>query len=92
MKKRKEKQPLEYPNGGSAFKRPPNAFAAQMIDECGLKGRGVGGAEVSQKHAGFIVNKGGATAKDVSELMDMVVAEVYEKYGVKLESELEFVE
>ena len=92
MKKRKEKQPLEYPNGGSAFKRPPNAFAAQMIDECGLKGTSVGDAEVSQKHAGFIINKGEATAKDVSELMDIIVAEVLEKYGVRLESELEFVE
>ena len=92
LKKRKEKQPLEYPNGGSTFKRPNNGFAAQMIDECGLKGYCVGGAEVSSKHAGFVINKGGATANDVKELMDIIRSKVYEKFGVVLEAEIQFVE
>ena len=90
--KRREKQPLEYPNAGSTFKRPLNGIAAQMIDECGLKGLSVGGAQVSQKHAGFIVNKGGATAKDVLLLVDEVKRRVLEKYGVELELEIEYVE
>ena len=90
--KRRQKQPLRYPNAGSTFKRPPNAFAAQMIDECGLKGLTVGGAQVSEKHAGFIVNKGGATANDVLSLIDEVKRRVAEKYGVELELEIEYVE
>ena len=90
--KRRQKQPLEYPNAGSTFKRPPNSFAAQMIDECGLKGFTVGGAQVSEKHAGFIVNKGGATALDVLGLVAKVKEKVAEKYGVELETEIEYVE
>ena len=90
--KRKQKQPLEYPNAGSTFKRPPNAFAAQMIDECGLKGLSVGGAPVSDKHAGFIVNKSGAPAEDVLALISDVRNKVAEKYGVELEAEIEYVE
>ena len=90
--KRREKQPLEYPNAGSTFKRPPNAFAAQMIDECGLKGLSVGGAQVSEKHAGFIVNKGGATSADVLMLVEEVKVRVAERFGVVLELEIEYVE
>lgn len=90
--KRRDKQPLEYPNAGSTFKRPPNAFAAQMIDECGLKGLSVGGAQVSEKHAGFVVNKGGATSADVLTLVEAVKERVAEKFGVTLELEIEYVE
>ncbi len=92
MQKRKASQPLEYPNAGSAFKRPENGFAAKMIDECGLKGYAVGGAQVSEKHAGFIVNVGGATAKDVLELMKVVADKVEKKFGVRLQSEIEFLD
>ena len=92
MKSRKEKQPLEYPNAGSIFKRPVNGIAAKMIDECGLKGRCVGGAEVSTKHAGFIINKGGATAKDILELSRIIRETVKDKFGVELEFEIQYVE
>lgn len=86
--KRREKQPLDLPSAGSAFKRPEGGFAAALIEECGLKGYCVGGAQVSEKHAGFIVNKGGATAKDVYEVMDYVRHKVYEEKGVGLEPEI----
>ncbi len=92
LKKRKDKQPLEYPSAGSAFKRPPNDFAARMIDECGLKGFSVGGAQVSEKHAGFVINKGGATSADVKKLMSEVSDRVYEKFGVRLESEIRYID
>ena len=92
MKKRRDKQPLEYPSAGSAFKRPVNDFAARMIDECGLKGFSVGGAAVSEKHAGFVINKGGATAADVKKLMSEVSDRVYEKFGVRLESEIRYID
>lgn len=88
---RREKQPLEYPSAGSYFKRPEGDFAARLIDECGLKGTRVGGAEVSSKHAGFIINAGGATARDVLALEDLVVSTVYEKTGITLEREVELV-
>ena len=90
--KRKDKQPLEYPNAGSTFKRPPNGFAAQMIDECSLKGLSVGGAQVSEKHAGFIVNKGGASASDVMELVDIVKQTVKERFDIELELEIRYIE
>lgn len=92
MQKRRDKQPLEYPSAGSAFKRPENGFAAQMIDECGLKGLSVGGAQVSEKHAGFIINKGGASSADVKSLMNEVADRVFEKFGVRLESEIRYID
>lgn len=85
---RREKQPLGEPSAGSAFKRPANGSAAELIDRLGLKGLSVGGAAVSEKHAGFIVNWGNATAKDVSKLMDSVRKIVFEKTGILLESEI----
>ena len=91
MRKRREKQPLEYPSAGSAFKRPEGDFAARLIDECGLKGFSVGGAAVSEKHAGFVINKGNATAKDVQELMNKVSDIVFDKFGIRLESEIKYV-
>ncbi len=92
MKKRRDKQPLEYPSAGSAFKRPENDFAARLIDECGLKGYSVGGAAVSEKHAGFVINKGGATSADVRKLMSEVEERVFEKFGVRLESEIRYID
>ena len=92
MQKRKDKQPLEYPSAGSAFKRPQNDFAARMIDECGLRGCSVGGAAVSEKHAGFVINKGGATSADVKNLMKEVADRVLEKFGVRLESEIRYID
>ena len=86
--KRKEKQPLEYPSAGSMFKRPPGHFAAALIDQCGLKGLAVGGAQVSEKHAGFVVNRGGATCADVLELVRQVKARVLSQTGVELEMEV----
>lgn len=88
---RREKQPLEYPNAGSTFKRGEDFISAQLIDECGLKGYKIGDAEVSTKHAGFIINKGNATAKDVIRLIEYVKKEVYDKFGKKLELEIEII-
>ncbi|MCX5797924.1 MAG: UDP-N-acetylmuramate dehydrogenase [Elusimicrobia bacterium] len=87
LRARAEKQPLEYPSAGSVFKRPPGDFASRLIDSCGLKGLTVGGAQVSPKHAGFIVNVGGATARDVMALIAQVRAAVLAKTGVQLELE-----
>ena len=92
MKKRREKQPLEYPSCGSVFKRPDGYFAGALIEECGLKGYAIGGACVSEKHAGFIVNRGGATASDVIALIARVRDTVYEKKGVLLECEVKIIE
>ena len=90
--RRKEKQPLEYPSAGSTFKRPVGHFAGQLIEECGLKGKKIGGAMVSDKHAGFVVNNGGtAKASDVMRLIDYVVEKVYEDSGVRLEKEVRLV-
>ncbi|MBE6985401.1 MAG: UDP-N-acetylmuramate dehydrogenase [Ruminococcaceae bacterium] len=86
--KRRASQPLEMPSAGSTFKRPTGYFAGTLIDEAGLKGLSVGGAQVSEKHAGFIVNKGGATAKDVLALIELVQQRVYENSGVHLEPEV----
>ena len=88
---RKEKQPLEYPNAGSTFKRPNGFYVGTMIEELGLKGYRIGDAEVSTKHAGFIVNRGNATAKDVINLIEYIKEKVLEKYGVKLENEIEII-
>lgn len=86
--KRRQKQPIELPTAGSAFKRPEGHFAAALIDEAGLKGFSVGGAAVSPKHAGFIVNNGGATYADVVNLIDIVEQTVFKKFGVELEPEI----
>lgn len=89
--KRQSKQPLEYPSAGSVFKRPPGYFAGKLIQDSGLQGKGVGGAEVSTKHAGFIINKGNATATDYIETIKMVQKVVKEKFGVELELEVKIV-
>lgn len=86
--KRRSKQPLEYPSAGSMFKRPEGHFAAALIDQCGLKGFSVGGAQVSEKHAGFVVNRGGATCRDVLALVAEVRKQVLEGTGVTLEMEV----
>ncbi len=92
LAKRKAKQPLEYPSGGSVFKRPQGQFAGALIEECGLKGKTIGGAQVSEKHAGFIINIGNATTKDVTELIKLVQDTVEKEKGVLLEKELKVVE
>lgn len=89
--KRCEKQPVDKPSAGSTFKRPTGYFAGTMIDECGLKGMRVGGAEVSTKHAGFVVNTDNATASDVVELIDKIKKEVKCRFGVELEPEVKLV-
>lgn len=86
--KRKNSQPLDLPSAGSAFKRPVGGYAAALIDQAGLKGFQVGGAAVSRKHAGFVVNVGGATAEDVKNLLSQVADIVYEKSGIRLEPEV----
>ena len=88
LNQRRQKQPLEYPSAGSTFKRPQGAFAAQLIDQCGLKGFTVGGAQVSEKHAGFVINTGKATCADVLELTRQVRECVQEKTGYLLELEV----
>ncbi|MBO5929539.1 MAG: UDP-N-acetylmuramate dehydrogenase [Clostridia bacterium] len=88
---RKEKQPLEYPSGGSFFKRPSGHFAGALIEQCGLKGATVGGAQISEKHAGFLINRGGATCADVMALCRQVQEEVQERFGVRLEREVQFI-
>jgi UDP-N-acetylmuramate dehydrogenase len=85
--RRREKQPLEYPSAGSTFKRPIGAYASALIDECGLKGLTIGGAQVSEKHAGFIINKGGAVFSDVIALMQRVIGIVEFQKGFQLEPE-----
>ena len=88
ISRRRSKQPLEYPSAGSTFKRPEGYFAGALIEECNLKGKSVGGAQVSEKHAGFVINKGGATCKDVLDLCRICSETVYEQKGVKLEMEI----
>ncbi len=88
MNRRKSKQPLEMPSAGSVFKRPPGNYAGTLIEQCGLKGLAVGGAMVSQKHAGFIVNTGGATCRDVLELIAQIQERVKNETGVSLECEV----
>lgn len=85
---RRQKQPLEFPSAGSTFKRPEGYFAGKLIMDAGFRGYSLGGAQVSEKHCGFIVNKGNATAQDISDLMDEVSEGVYEKFGVRLEPEV----
>ncbi len=88
---RKEKQPIEYPSAGSTFKRGEDFITAKLIDEAGLKGYSVGDAEVSTKHAGFLINKGNATSEDVLKLVKYVQEKVYEKFGKKIELEVEII-
>mgnify|MGYP002582897572 CR=1 FL=1 len=90
-KRRSDKQPLSQPSAGSTFKRPEGYFAGKLIQDAGLMGYSVGGAMVSDKHAGFVVNKGGATAKDVLDLIKYVQDTVEEKFGVKLEPEVRLI-
>ncbi len=89
--RRKEKQPINMPSCGSAFKRPEGYFAAALIDEAGLKGYTIGGAQVSEKHSGFIVNVGGATAEDVLRLAEHIKNVVYNKFSVELEPEMKMI-
>lgn len=91
LAQRKEKQPLEYPNAGSTFKRENGFITAKLIDECGLKGYNIGGAEVSTKHAGFIINKKNATTKDILDLIEYVQTKVKEKTGKNIELEIEVI-
>ena len=88
IRRRREKQPLEYPSAGSTFKRPEGYFAGALIEQCGLKGTSVGGAQVSEKHAGFVINKGGATCRDVLSLIETVQRTVLAETGVVLEPEI----
>lgn len=88
-KLRREKQPLELPSAGSTFKRPEGFYAAALIENCSLKGKTVGGAKVSEKHAGFIVNTGNATCEDVLQLVEIVKESVYNKFKILLEMEVE---
>ncbi len=87
-RRRKEKQPLEYPSAGSTFKRPPGYYAAALIDQCGCRGLTSGGAQVSEKHAGFVINRGGATCADVLDLVRQVRERVRSRTGVELELEV----
>ena len=92
MARRKASQPLEYPSAGSTFKRPTGYFAGTLIDQCGLKGLTVGGAQVSEKHAGFVINLGGATCADVTELIRKVQDRVWTEKGVRLEPEVKIID
>ena len=86
--RRRAKQPLEYPSAGSTFKRPPGHFAGGLIEQCGLKGYQIGGAQVSEKHAGFVINTGGATCQDILDLIHHVRQVVRDQTGVLLEPEV----
>ena len=88
--KRRQKQPLEYASAGSTFKRPEGYFAGKLIMDAGLRGMRIGGARVSDKHCGFIINDGTATAADIAELIEEVSETVKEKFGVRLEPEIIF--
>lgn len=88
---RRSKQPLEYPSAGSTFKRPEGMFAGKLIEDSGMKGIGVGGACVSEKHAGFIINKGNATASDIYDTIKLAIQTVQEKQGVKIEPEVQII-
>lgn len=88
---RRDKQPLEFPNGGSTFKRPEGLFAGKLIEDAGLKGKGVGDACVSEKHAGFVINRGNATAQDVYDTIQYVISSVSENSGIKLEPEIRII-
>ena len=88
---RREKQPLEFPSAGSTFKRPEGYFAGKLIQDAGLKGYTVGGAQVSEKHSGFVVNRGGATAEEVAFLIKQVQKKVMKQFNVMMQPEVCFV-
>lgn len=88
---RKEKQPLEYPSAGSTFKRGKDFITSKLIDEAGLKGYTIGGAQISEKHAGFIINKNNATSKDILDLIEYTKKKIFEKFGVHIEEEIEVI-
>lgn len=92
MAARKEKQPLDYPSAGSTFKRCEGHYTAQMIDRAGLKGFSVGGAQVSEKHAGFVINKGNATSKDIKDLISIIKQRVKEKFDVDIQEEVKYID
>ena len=91
MERRRTKQPLEYPSAGSTFKRPKGAYASALIDGCGLKGRRVGGAMVSEKHAGFVINYDHASCADVLALIGEIQTQVREQTGFSLECEVKYI-
>ena len=91
LRTRNEKQPLEYPSAGSVFKRYPGYYTSKLIDEAGLKGVAIGGAQVSEKHAGFIVNRGGATARDVMMLIKLIQDKIYVENGIHIECEVRYI-
>jgi UDP-N-acetylmuramate dehydrogenase len=91
MARRREKQPLEYPSAGSTFKRAPGYFTGKLIQEAGLKGAMVGGAQVSEKHAGFVINRNGATARDVLALIEQIKEQVVRQFGVEIECEVRII-
>jgi len=91
MEKRNSKQPVQYPSAGSTFKRPPGYFAGKLVEDAGLKGVSVGGAQVSALHSGFIINRGGATATDILDLIRLVQNTVYDQFGVELEPEVRII-
>ena len=92
LEKRRTSQPLEFPSAGSTFKRPEGYFAGTLIDQCGLKGLTVGGAQVSEKHAGFVINRGGATCADVTALIRQIQDRVLDMTGVRLEPEVKIID
>jgi len=91
LEQRRLKQPLEYPSAGSTFKRPEGYYVGKIMEDLKLKGKAIGGAQVSEKHGGFIINKGDATAKDVKELIEYIVNEVKKEYNIVLETELKMI-
>tara|TARA_B110000037_G_scaffold90253_1_gene106783 strand:- start:171 stop:674 length:504 start_codon:yes stop_codon:yes gene_type:complete len=91
LKKRKESQPLNWPTAGSTFRNPPNHFAAKLIEECGLKGFTIGGAQISKKHANFIINLGNASAFDIEELINHTITKVLEITKICLETEIKII-
>jgi len=92
LKHRKETQPLNYPSAGSVFKNPKNHFVGQLIEECGLKGKRIGRAEISKKHANFLINLGGAKSEDVLKLIKLIKRKIKQVFGIKLKEEIQFLE
>ena len=94
IKDRKERrmtsQPLEYPSAGSVFRNPEGDYAGRLVEECGLKGKQIGGAQISEKHANFVINKDNATSSDIKELIELAKSEVYKKFNIELKVEQEF--